>query len=72
MYPQLYQHPWIGIIVAVLVIWTIPWKGWALWKAARQGSKVWFIVLLLLNTLGILEIFYIYIFSKKKAKPIVQ
>ena len=47
------------------VIWTIPWKGVALWKAARRGQKVWFILMLVLNTLAILEILYIFIFSKR-------
>ena len=47
-------------------LWTIPWKGVALWKAARNGEKAWFVALLLLNTAAILEILYIFIFSEKK------
>jgi hypothetical protein len=43
----------------------IPWKGWALWIAARREQKVWFVALLILNTIGILEIFYIFYFSKQ-------
>ena len=54
-----------GILLALLVIWSIIWKGLALWKSAREGKQVWFIVFLILNTLGILEILYLYIFSKK-------
>lgn len=54
--------------IVAAALWTIPWKGWALWKAARAGSKPWFVALLLVNTLGILEILYIYVFSKS-AKP---
>jgi hypothetical protein len=50
------------------VIWSIIWKGLALWKAARQKDKVWFVVLLILNTLGILEIIYIYLISKNKSE----
>lgn len=49
-------------------IWTIPWKGVALWKAARNGHKGWFVAILLLNTLAILEIIYIFGFSKKRGK----
>ncbi len=59
----LLQSSWILIILA---LWTLPWKGVALWKAARLGQKVWFIVLLILNTLAILEILYIFVFSKKQ------
>lgn len=47
------------------IIWSIIWKGLALWKSARREEKPWFVVLLILNTVGILEILYIYIFSKK-------
>ncbi len=46
-------------------LWTLPWKGVALWKAARNAHKWWFIVLLIVNTLAILEILYIFYFSKK-------
>lgn len=56
-------------LTAAIVIWTIPWKGVALWKAARNGSKVWFVVMLVINTLAILEIIYIFFFSKKKRQP---
>ena len=57
------QNQWaIGLITA----WTLPWTGWALWRAARRTQKKWFIALLILNTLAILEILYIFIFSKKK------
>ena len=52
-------------LIIILVIWSIIWKGLALWKSARLDSKVWFVVFLLLNTAGILEILYIFIFSKK-------
>ncbi|HZZ99279.1 MAG TPA: DUF5652 family protein [Candidatus Paceibacterota bacterium] len=55
----------VGIVFALVVIWSLVWKGLALWKSARHGHKWWFIVLLIVNTLGILEILYIYIFSKK-------
>lgn len=60
------QNQWILLLAA---LWTLPWKGWALWKAARLKEKVWFIVLLIVNTLGILEILYIFIFSKGKKEP---
>ncbi len=56
-----------GLVLALAIIWSLIWKGLALWKAARVGSKVWFVVLLVVNTFGILEILYLYVFSKKKA-----
>ena len=43
----------------IAVLWMLPWKGWALWRAARNGQKVWFTVFMLVHTLGILEILYL-------------
>ena len=57
---------WTGWLIAISVLWTLPWKAVALWKSSRNGDKAWFILLLILNTLGILEIFYIFVFSKRK------
>lgn len=54
------------IFLAVAMIWELIWKGIALWKAARNKDNIWFIFLLVLNTLGILPIIYIAFFSKKK------
>jgi hypothetical protein len=63
-------------ILAVISIWALVWKGLALWKAAAKKKSIpWFIVLLVINTMGILEILYIFVFSKikfgknKSAKP---
>ena len=71
MYTQLYaQSPWMMPIIVILALWTIPWKGYALWKSARAGSKIWFVALLIVNTVGILDILYIYVFSRDKAKKI--
>jgi len=53
-------------ILAPLLVWIFVWKGLALWKSARRGEKIWFVALLLLNTLGLLEIIYIFIVAKKK------
>lgn len=49
-----------------MLAWVLPWKGVALWRAARLGDKWWFVALLILNTLAILEILYIYWISKRK------
>jgi hypothetical protein len=53
-------------ILLLISAWTLPWKGVALWKAAKNNHKKWFVALLILNTLAILEIIYIFYFAKKK------
>lgn len=50
----------------LLTLWSLVWKGAALWRASRLGEKVWFWVLLVVNTAGILEILYIFAFSRDK------
>ena len=58
--------PWNAFLLLLLVAWTLPWKGVALWRAAGNRQLWWFVALFLLNTLAILEIIYIFGFSKKK------
>lgn len=53
-------------LLAVAMVWSLAWKFTALWTSARKGSVIWFIVLALVNTLGILPILYIFVFSKMK------
>lgn len=56
------------ILSLLFLFWSFYWKGRALWKAARNNSLTWFIALLVINTLGILEILYVYYFGKEKTK----
>jgi len=55
-------------LVIVISIWTLVWKGLALWKSSQKKSIPWFIILLVVNTIGILEILYIFVFSKISLK----
>ena len=54
---------WLLILV---IVWTLPWKGYALWLSARRGEKWWFIILLVVNTLALLEIIYIFFVAKRR------
>lgn len=56
-------NPWV---VLVILLWSIVWKGLALWVSARRTEKWWFIALLVLNTAGILEIIYLFWFTKHR------
>ncbi len=53
----------VGIMI-IVSIWALVWKGFALWKSSKRNQMIWFIVLLVVNTVGILEILYIFVFSK--------
>lgn len=53
-------------LIYIALIWGLIWKGIALWKSASNKDKVWFILLLVVNTIGILEILYVFVFSKRE------
>ena len=53
-------------LLAIIVTWTLFWKGLSLWKASKRNSPTWFVVLLVVNTIGILEILYYFLFSEMK------
>jgi hypothetical protein len=55
-----------ALAFAPLLLWALAWKGWALYLAARREEKVWFIILLIINTFGLLEIFYIFAIAKRE------
>jgi len=56
------------VLVMILSIWTLIWKGLALWKASKKNSIPWFVIILVVNTIGILEILYLFVFSKMSFK----
>lgn len=53
------------VVVFIVLLWTIALKGIASWRAARSGQRNWFIVILVISSLGILELVYLFKFSKK-------
>jgi len=64
---EAFLNTWTGTITLFgIVLWTLPWKGVALWRAAHREEKKWFVALLIFNTLSVLEILYIFVFSKPK------
>lgn len=53
------------IIFLIFLIWLFVWKGYGLWRAAKNGQKYWFIAMLIVSSLGILEIIYLFFFQKE-------
>lgn len=49
-----------------LLLWSLFWKGWALWRAAQNKQKIWYVAILAINLLGILEIVYLLFFQKEE------
>ena len=56
------DSPWFYLVL----IWSVVWKGLALWKSARNKHLVWFVFILIINSFGILSIIYLMIHMEKK------
>ncbi len=59
----------LPLFIVVIVVWSLVLKGFALWYAARGSQKGWYIVLLIINTAGILEIIYLIWFRPHDSGP---
>jgi uncharacterized membrane protein len=57
---------WVIALVVVLGIWEAVWKAIALWRAGNDRNLLWFVLMFILNTLGILEIIYIFGISRPR------
>jgi methionyl-tRNA synthetase len=66
---QLFQFLSQPQMVLPFILWSIFWKGLALWKSASKRQLVWFVILLLFNSLGLLEILYILYLNKWDIYP---
>jgi len=54
------------LTLGIYLVWTLIWKGLALYKSGKNEQKGWFITMLILNTMGILPIIYLIINRRKK------
>ncbi|HEX9153786.1 MAG TPA: DUF5652 family protein [Candidatus Saccharimonadales bacterium] len=58
-----FNNNWLWF--TVLILWSLAWKGMALWRSAQKKDKAWFVALLIINTAGLLDMFYLFVFSKR-------
>ena len=56
----------LGISIIFIIIALIILKGVALYKAARLNEKVWFWILLIINSAAILPLIYLYLRRGRK------
>ncbi|MGM0636575.1 MAG: DUF5652 family protein [Bacteroidota bacterium] len=61
------EASWLLPLILILVIWDSIWKLIALWHAARRKQVFWFILLAIINSLGVLPI--IYLIAYKNTPP---
>jgi hypothetical protein len=58
--------PFFGASLLLLMLWSLFWKGLALWHSSQRRQPWWFVILLVINTAGILEIIYLFAVAKVK------
>lgn len=58
---MIFPFPYFMVFPLVMVVaaWIVGIKGYALWHAARNEQKWWFIGLMLVNAVGIPELVYL-------------
>lgn len=56
----------LALPMMLLMIWSVFWKGLALWHSSRNKEPLWFVAILLINTAGILELIYLFGVAKIK------
>ncbi len=66
------NNNWAILGFIVLGLWILFWKGCSLWIATKNDKKLWFAILLIFNTIGILEIIFIFFVAKKKWSDIKE
>ncbi|OGM12550.1 hypothetical protein A2V80_01000 [Candidatus Woesebacteria bacterium RBG_16_39_8b] len=59
-YSQLFMY------LIPFLLFDVIMRGMALWRASRAGQKGWFIALLIVNSLGLLPLFYLLTHKSKK------
>lgn len=57
-----------GLLIP-FAIFDLVLRGFALWKSARKDQNVWFIALLVVNSMGILPLIYLILNRDQKEAP---
>lgn len=48
-----------AVVLALVIVWDLIWRGLALWRAGRNDQPGWFVALMIINSAGILPIIYL-------------
>jgi hypothetical protein len=62
----------VGVSFAMLAIWSLFWKGLALWHSSQRKQPWWFLILLIVNTAGILDIIYLFAIAQVKSDKLFK
>ncbi len=60
----LIESSWFIPLIIILAIWDMIWKIVAMWYASRDNQKMWYILLAIINSIGVLPILYLLVIRK--------
>jgi Family of unknown function (DUF5652) len=63
------EHP---ILTILALAWILVWKGLALYKSASLQHKYWFVFILIVNTFGLLEMYYLFVVARRYKVEVVE
>lgn len=67
-FAQNYNNPLLWRLMIPLAVVDLILRGFALWHSARREQKVWFVALLIVNSVGILPLIYLVFFKNGSSK----
>jgi len=57
---------WILPLIIIIEVFDLVFRGIALWRSAQNKHTAWFVLLLIINSVGILPIIYLILNPKKQ------
>ena len=60
----------VALALPFLILWEGFWKGLALWHSGRRGQSVWFVIVIVVNSIGILPIIYLFAVARLKVNEL--
>lgn len=58
--------------IIILLAWTLVWKAFGLWHSAKRNNGIMFVIMLLVNSAGIIPIVYLLYLKYGKENEIEQ
>lgn len=57
-----------GLLIPFVIL-DLVLRGFSLWKAAKRNQNIWFIALLIINSMGILPLIYLVLNRDQNESP---
>jgi len=62
------QYGTFGLLIPLAIL-DLTLRGFALWRSAKKNQNIWFVALLIVNSMGILPLIYLTLNRDQKEDP---